>query len=111
RQHEADQHAEHQALGAHRSATSASRFAYSSTVAIIHGGITVVASCSSTMAGPVSDMPGASAYRSYTGVSAYPRASGKYARRTPLRLPSPLRAPALATAVRGAAPIAEGFPL
>src|SRR5262249_39680290 len=55
---------------AHRETTSASRFAYSSTVAVTPGGITVVDSRSSTMAGPASEVPGGSAYRAYGGVSA-----------------------------------------
>src|SRR3989442_7050558 len=42
---------------AHRVPTSATRFAYSSTVAVTPGGRTVVDSRSSTMAGPVSVMP------------------------------------------------------
>ena len=46
---------------AHDGLVSAIRFAYSSTVAVTPGGRTVVDSRSSTIAGPVSDVPAASA--------------------------------------------------
>src|SRR5205807_493148 len=68
---------------AHAWLTATTRLWCASTSNASPGPTTVVASRSSTMAGPVSRAPGRSRYRSYTGTSANPSVSGKYAGRRP----------------------------
>src|SRR5579884_2261989 len=67
----------------HRARTSRMRLWSASTRSASPGPTTVVASRSSTIAGPASVAPGRRPYRSYTGTSTNPSASGKYARRRP----------------------------